>query len=65
MRNLRYALSPHFVDRLEQDGKMIFGEKVRIKDMMEDVNVIPKDRDMISAMKKDLRRLNEEKYILY
>ena len=36
VENLKYALSSQFVDRLEKENKINTGEKLRLKDVMED-----------------------------
>ena len=41
-KNLRYALSLQFVERLETGGKITITEKMRLKDVLEDVNGEPK-----------------------
>ena len=38
---LDYALSLQFIDRLETGGKINSGEKIRLKDLLEDVDGIP------------------------
>ena len=54
---LRYALSSQFIDRLEEGGKINSNEKLRLKDILEDVEGNPKDGDTMEAMKKELKRL--------
>ena len=39
---LKYALSAQFVDRLEESRKINYNEKLRLKDILEDVNGNPK-----------------------
>ena len=54
---LRYALSSQFISRLEEGGKINSNEKLRIKDILEDVEGNPKDGNTMEAMKKELKRL--------
>jgi len=54
---LRYALSSQFIDRLEDSGKINSGERVRLKDILEDVDGNPKAGDTMETMKKELKRL--------
>ena len=51
---LKYALSAQFVDRLEESGKINLNEKLRLKDILEDVNGNPKegDNNTMELMKK-------------
>ena len=35
---LKYALSSQFIDRLEDGGKINSGERIRLKDILEDVD---------------------------
>ena len=42
---LKYALSAQFINRLEQSGKINSNEKLRLKDILEDVNGNPKEED--------------------
>ena len=42
---LKYALSAQFVDRLEESGKINSNEKLRLKDILEDVDGNPKEGD--------------------
>ena len=55
--NLKYALSLQFVDRLEKSGKINTGEKLRLKDAMEDENGEPRAGDVTENMKKELRKI--------
>ena len=56
---LKYALSAQFVDRLEESGKINSNEKLRLKDILEDMEGNPKegDSDTMELMKKELKRL--------
>ena len=54
---LNYALSLQFVDRLDTGGKINSGEKIRLKDLLEDVDGNPRDGDTAENMKKELKRL--------
>ena len=54
---MKYALSLQFADRLEDGGKINSNEKLRLKDILEDVEGNPKDGDTMEAMKKELKRL--------
>ena len=55
--NLKYALPLQFVDRLEKSGKINTGEKLRLKDAMEDENGEPREGDVTENMKKELRKI--------
>jgi hypothetical protein len=55
--NLEYALGLQFVERLEAGGKINSGEKMRLKDVLEDVDGEPKAGNTIELMKKELRKI--------
>ena len=55
--NLKYALSLQFVDRLEKSGKINTGEKLRLKDVIEDENGEPRAGDVTEKLKKELRKI--------
>ena len=54
---LKYALSLQFIERLEDSGKINSGERIRLKDLLEDVDGNPKAGDTMEDMKKELKRL--------
>ena len=54
---LRYALSSQFIERLEAGGKINSGEKLRLKDILEDVDGNPKVGNTMEEMKKELKKL--------
>ena len=45
------------MERLENCGKIIAVERMKLKDMIEDVNGNPKDGDTLELMKKELRKM--------
>ena len=49
---LGFALSLQLIDRLEIGGKIDSGEKMRLKDIIEDMDGNPRDRDTMATMKK-------------
>ena len=55
--NLRYAISLQFLERLESFGKINAVERMRLKDVIEDVNGNPKVGDTLEMMKKELRKM--------
>ena len=55
--NIKYALSLQFVDRLEKDGKINAGEKLRLKDSIEDNNGELRAGDVSEHLKKELRKI--------
>ena len=55
--NLRYALSLQFVERLEKDGKINSGEKLRLRDVIEDYAGEPRVGDVTQYLKKELRKI--------
>ena len=55
--NLKYALSLQFLERLETNGKINAGEKLRLKDVIEDANGEPKVGDHVQMLKRELRRI--------
>ena len=50
-------MSQQFIERLEEGGKINSGERIRLKDLLEDVDGNPKARDTMEDMKKELKRL--------
>ena len=52
MENLKYVLSSQFIDRLEKENKINTGEKLRLKDVMEDIDGKPKVGNILEYMKK-------------
>merc|ERR1712074_14548 len=54
---LEYAVSTQFVDRLEENDKINATEKLRLKDILEDQNGIPKNGDTTEQMRRELKRL--------
>ena len=54
---LRYALSSQFIERLEEGGKINSGERIRLKDILEDVDGNPKAGNTMETMKKELKKL--------
>ena len=54
---LEYALSSQFIDRLEKGGKINAGERLRLKDILEDADGNPKPGNTMEAMKKELKKL--------
>ena len=58
--NLRYALSVQFVDRLEKSSKINAGEKLRLKDVIEDNDGEPRVGDIPGYLKKELRKIKVE-----
>ena len=57
VNNLKYGLSLLFIENLETGGKINIGEKMRLKDILEDINGEPKAGDTLDLMKKELRKL--------
>ena len=55
--NLKYALSSQFVDRLEKESKINAGEKLRLKDVMEDNDGKPRVGDIPEYIKKELVKI--------
>ena len=53
--NLGYALSLHFVDRLEKNGKINADEKFRHKDVIENEDGELRTEDVTENLKKDIR----------
>ena len=45
------------MERLDNCGKIIAVERMKLKDMIEDVNGNPKDGDTLELMKKELRKM--------
>ena len=56
VENFKYAMSLLFVDRLEKNGEINSGEKLRIKDVMEDGDGNPR-QDVTERMKHELRKI--------
>ena len=54
--NLEYAMAIQFLERLEESGKINI-EKMRWKNIIEDVNGNPKDGDTLELMKKEIRKM--------
>ena len=54
---MKYALRSQFVDKMEESGKINLNEKLRLKDILEDVEGNPKegDNDTEELMKKELK----------
>ena len=50
-------MSLQFIERLEEGGKINSGERIRLKDLLENVDGNPKARDMVEDMKKEFKRL--------
>ena len=59
-KNLNYALSIQFVDRLEKGNKIDSGEKLRLKDVIENSNGKPKLGNTPQFLKKELKRMKVE-----
>ena len=57
VERLEYALSAQFVDRLEEGGKINSNKKLRLKDLLKDVDGNPKAGETMENMKKELKRL--------
>ena len=55
--NLRYTMSWQFLERLENCGKINAVERMKLKDVIEDVNGNPKGGDTMEFMKKELRKI--------
>ena len=55
--NLRYVMSLQFLERLENCGQINAVDRIKLKDMMEDVNGNPQDGDTLELMKKELRKM--------
>ena len=47
-----------FIERLENGGKINAVQQMRLKDLIEDVNINPKVGDTLEMMKKELREIN-------
>ena len=56
-KRIKHALSLQFIERLEDGGKINSGERIRLKDLLEDVDGNPKAGDTMEDMKKELKRL--------
>ena len=55
--NLRYAMSLQFLERLENCGKINAVERMKLKNVIEDLNSNPKDGDTLELTKKELRKI--------
>ena len=55
--NIRYAVSLQFLERLEKCGDINAVEKMKLKDVIEDVNGEPKVGDTLEMLRKKLRRM--------
>ena len=55
-RNLEYALSVQFLERLENCGKINAVEQMRLKDVIEEVYGNPRAGKTLAMMKKQLRK---------
>ena len=55
--NLRYALSLQFLERLENCGKINAVERMRLRDVIEDVNWNLRAGDTLEMIKKELRKM--------
>ena len=58
--NLDYALSIQFMERLEKSNKINIGEKLRLKDVIEDDAGEPRVGNIPGCVKKELRRMKVE-----
>ena len=50
-------MSLQFLERLENCEKINAAERMKLKDVIEDVNGNPKDGDTLELMKKELRKM--------
>ena len=55
--NIEYAVSLQFLERLEKCEDINAVEKMKLKDVIEDVNGEPKVGDTLEMLKKELRRM--------
>jgi len=55
--NLKYAMSPQFLRRLENCGKINAVEHMKLRDVIEDVNGNPRAGDTMEIMKKEMRKM--------
>ena len=58
--NLKYALSSQCVDRLEKESKINAGEKLWLKDVMEDNDGKPRVGNIPEYIKKELVKIKVE-----
>ena len=57
VNNFRYALSLQFLERWEKCGDNNIVERMKLKDVIEDVNSNPKAEDTLELMKKEFRKI--------
>ena len=60
--NLKYAMSLQLLERLEKCGYINDVERMKIKDVIEDVNSNPKKGDTFELMKKVLKKMKVVKH---
>ena len=56
VNNFRYAMCLQLLERLGKYGDINAVERMKLKDVIEDVNGNPKDGDTLELMKKELRK---------
>ena len=57
VNNFRYAMSLQFLERLEKCGDINAVERMKLKDVIEDVNSNPKEGNTFEMMKKVLKKM--------
>ena len=58
--NINYALCIQFIDRLKKNNKINSGEKLRLKDTIENENGEPKDGNIHLNLKRELKCMKIE-----
>ena len=59
--NLKYALGLQFMERLKAGGKINSGEKMRLNDVLEDVDGEPKAGNTLEYTRINEERIEENK----